>query len=200
MTCHVRFKAKQTERQQSNKMKYLPYQKGFTFFELMIAIAVIGILSAVAVPTYQGYIDTANMTKVSASFEEAVRLANNVFTRRKTRIALGIQTAIPNTTEDWILLLNKQGTKAPGGGPAFIPSSNNSSARGDALTGAIGVLWTPHSPESCARKRRDGSCRDKSTIAATTAQLELWRPLYKDLVGQHAVIGEDYMEIEKFTY
>lgn len=180
-------------------MNCQPHQKGFTFFELMIAVAVIGILSAVAVPTYQGYIDTANMTKVSASFEEAVRLANNTFTRRKTRIGLGIQTNLPNTTEDWILLLNKHGVEAPGGGPAYIPSSNDSSARSDPITGAIGVLWTPDSPESCSRKNPDGSCRKKNMIAATNAQLELWRPLYKDLVGQHAVIGEDYMEINKLT-
>lgn len=37
-------------------------QSGFTLFELMIAIAVIAILTAIAVPAYQGYVQKAAMT------------------------------------------------------------------------------------------------------------------------------------------
>lgn len=37
-------------------------QAGFTLFELMIAIAVIAILTAIGVPTYQGYVQKAAMT------------------------------------------------------------------------------------------------------------------------------------------
>jgi len=37
-------------------------QSGFTLFELMIAIAVIAILTAIGVPTYQGYVQKAAMT------------------------------------------------------------------------------------------------------------------------------------------
>lgn len=42
----------------------MKYQHGFTLFELMIAIAVIAILSAIAVPSYQGYMQKAAMTDV----------------------------------------------------------------------------------------------------------------------------------------
>lgn len=37
-------------------------QSGFTLFELMIAIAVIAILTAIGVPAYQGYLQKAAMT------------------------------------------------------------------------------------------------------------------------------------------
>jgi prepilin peptidase dependent protein D len=39
-------------------------QSGFTLFELMIAIAIIAILSAIAVPAYRGYIQKAALTDV----------------------------------------------------------------------------------------------------------------------------------------
>ena len=114
-------------------------QRGFSLFELMIALAVVGVLSAVAIPAYRSYIDTASMTRVAANFEQGIRVAQATFTKVKTRAALGISDPVPATTEEWLELLNSDGVQAPGGGPAYVSSRNRRDFRGDATTGAVGV-------------------------------------------------------------
>ena len=61
-------------------------QKGFTLIELMIVVAIIGILAAIALPAYQDY------TK-KARFTEVISIANGY----KTAVGICIQTLGTNT-------------------------------------------------------------------------------------------------------
>ncbi|MDA1302273.1 MAG: prepilin-type N-terminal cleavage/methylation domain-containing protein [Proteobacteria bacterium] len=163
--------------------------RGFTLFELLIAIAVIGIVSAFSVPAYRSYVETANMTKVTAGFEQGVRLAQNTFAKDKTRLAIGIPPSAPDTVEGWLELLNSNAAEAPGGGPAYIPSDNNrDSGRGDPETGAIGVQWQPFRPSTV---RKNGKVRPERE-----ARLTLWRPLYLSLVEQRAIVTTEGVDIK----
>lgn len=56
-------------------MKPLPnHTNGFTLIELMVTIAIISVIAGIAIPAYNGYIETARMTEADNNLA-AIRLA-----------------------------------------------------------------------------------------------------------------------------
>lgn len=110
------------------------YNKGFTLIELMITVAIVGILAAIALPAYQDY-------TIRSQIAEGLSLVNgpkifvvDYYTNKGVLPVTNADVGLPNTKGKYTSSINLVGGNLIITYSSSTPQSANSQINGDTIT------------------------------------------------------------------
>lgn len=134
-------------------------QQGFSLIELMVAIAIVGILSAVALPAYTNYVIRARLTEAFTSLGAAQPAAEQFWANNRTYAGFNSASNFPAATENFDYALSSSSASA-----YVITATGKAKALGFAYTvdqnGARATTATPSwgTSTTCWIDRKGGVC------------------------------------------
>lgn len=132
-------------------------QKGFTLIELMIVVAIIGILAAIAIPQYQNYVARSQVTRAVAESSALRTSAEDCILNGKTVVGTAAGQCDIGATDSTILAPSKPVVTLTGNA-TIVATLGNSAAQ---VLKDKTVTWT--------RNADNGTWTCASTVPANVA-------------------------------
>jgi type IV pilus assembly protein PilE len=70
---------------------------GFTLIELMIVVIIVAVLAAIALPSYEAYVQKSRRSEAAAALVENSQFLERVFTQNASYLVAGAQPTLPIT-------------------------------------------------------------------------------------------------------
>jgi len=150
----------------SDEMKSV--QKGFTLIELMIVIAIIGILAAIAIPAYQNYVIRAQATEGSSIIGSLETAFEECYANTGSASSCETNPDVGIPTSKTIAGTYVQSAKLTGAGQITVMYNTNANAN---IAGKT-VVWTAYkSPDGNITWLCNNGTATTHAIATHLAQL-----------------------------